>query len=266
VITGLNVTQQDTPALGVKVAAGDAFIAASGGYPYMVWSDASQNISLSTADGSNPRIDVIVAYVDLTVVSSASSNNPNAWVLAKVDGTPAGSPSAPNNAAIQSAIGASNPYIILAQVAVAAGATTITNSNITDVRVLGENFLRGRYQSNTTNSVETSLKLQRGWGFIQGDGANRSLQENVTFPTAFSGIPTVFVSTIGFKTGSDPSDEGDTGGVASMTFRFVAYDTSTTTTSIQVIRSIANPADGTDPGVLGATNRYMYSWLAIGAG
>jgi hypothetical protein len=128
--------------MGVTVnvnAAGhaDAFIPSGNKYPYCIWLDAATNVTVTTADGSNPRIDLIVAYVDLSVVSSASSNNPNAWSLLCVAGTPAGSPAVPNAAAIQAALpNSSYPYIVLARVAVAAGATTITNANITDVRVL----------------------------------------------------------------------------------------------------------------------------------
>lgn len=137
VATGMGVTQQGTPVMGVSVDAGTAAIPSGNGYPYVVWSTVPENVTLNTADGSNPRIDLIIAYVDLSVVSSTNSNNPNAWSFLKVTGTPSGSPVVPNAAAIQAALpNSSYPYIILAQVAVAAGATTITNSNITGLRQL----------------------------------------------------------------------------------------------------------------------------------
>jgi hypothetical protein len=127
--------------MGVTVSAIDALVDSGNGYPYGIWSDASQNVTLSAADGSNPRIDRIIAYVDLSVVSSVSSNNPNAWNFLKVNGTPAGSPSAPNTAAIQAAIlaaagSSAYPYIILGQVLVGAGVTTISTANVTDERVM----------------------------------------------------------------------------------------------------------------------------------
>lgn len=140
-ITGFQVTQQASPTIGVQVTldsagAASAMIPSGDLYPYMVFMDAAENITLATADGSNPRIDLIVAYVDLSVVDDTNPNNPGAFLIDNVTGTPSGSPAVPNNAAIQAVIGASNPYIILARVAVAAGATTITNANITDVRSL----------------------------------------------------------------------------------------------------------------------------------
>lgn len=155
------MTQQSPTALGVAVAAGTALIPSGNGYPYVPWLTASENVTLNTADGSNPRIDLIVAYIDLSVVSSSSSNNPNAWALTDVTGTPAGSPSVPNAAAIQAALpNASYPYIILARVAVAAEATTITNANITDVR-------------NRISLPDTSLKFNvyRNAAANSGNGA-----------------------------------------------------------------------------------------------
>lgn len=141
VITGFQVTQQASPTIGIKVnldsaGAASAMIPSGDLYPYMVFMDAAENITLATADGSNPRIDLIVAYVDVSVVDDTNPNNPGAFLIDNVTGTPSGSPAVPNNAAIQAVIGASNPYIILARVAVAAGATTITNANVTDVRSL----------------------------------------------------------------------------------------------------------------------------------
>ena len=120
-----------------------------------------------------------------------------------------------------------------------------------------------RYQSITTNSTSENILIQRGFSFIQGDGANRSLQKTITFPTAFTTIPTVVLTNIGYKSASDPTDEGDTSALAAMKWKFGIYDTSTSQVSVQVIRT---SDDGADPGVLQTTNRYMFTWLAIGIG
>lgn len=133
---GFTTTQLGSPAMGVAVAEGSAFIDTGNGYPYHVYTDADENVTIATADGSNPRWDVIVAYVDLTEVDSTDPNNPDAFKMVAVAGTPAGSPAEPNGAAIQAAIGASNPYILIARVVVGAGVTTITNANITDRRTM----------------------------------------------------------------------------------------------------------------------------------
>ena len=115
IFSGLETTQQSPVALGVKVSAGSAMIDSGNGYPYLPWNDADLNVTINTADGTNPRYDLIVGYIDLSVVSSVTPNNPNAFVITKVTGTPAGSPVEPNGAAIQATVGGSNPYIILYQ-------------------------------------------------------------------------------------------------------------------------------------------------------
>lgn len=107
-------------------------------YGYYCANDTTsgETVTIGTPDTSNPRIDYIVAYVDLSVTpSNTTPNNPNnMFVLADVQGTPAASPVVPTTSQIQSAIGAANPYIILAEVAVGTSVTQITNGNITDLR------------------------------------------------------------------------------------------------------------------------------------
>lgn len=135
VINGLAVAQNSPVAMIVTVSKGRCMIDSGSDYPYLGFTDGTESVNVNTADGSNPRIDTLVAYVDKAVVDSTTSNNPNALKFKAVAGTPAGSPVAPNGAAISSSIGAGNPYIELADIAVGAGVTTITNGNITDTRV-----------------------------------------------------------------------------------------------------------------------------------
>lgn len=136
VVSGFTTTQAGTPALSVEVAAGQALIE-DGDKKYEVWADSTQTVTISTPNVSNPRKDYIVAYVDTTETPNpASPNNPTIFKFAAVAGTPAGSPSAPSSGQIQSAIGAANPYAIIAEVLVGAGVTTITNANITDRRTM----------------------------------------------------------------------------------------------------------------------------------
>lgn len=103
-------------------------------YFYYGWVTSEVSVTITANASGNPRIDLIVAYVDLSVVSSSSNDNPGALAFAAVAGTPAATPSAPTASAVTTAIGAANPYVILAQVSVANGFATITNGNITDMR------------------------------------------------------------------------------------------------------------------------------------
>lgn len=121
------LVHQNTPAgLSVVVDSGWAAIVgttqANMG-TYVTYNDASVVLSLNTADPTNPRIDLICATVNDAYYSGSLNN----VVIQAVAGTPAGSPVAPSLPANS---------ITLATVAVGAGATAITNANITDTRVL----------------------------------------------------------------------------------------------------------------------------------
>lgn len=154
VIEGLAVSQRAAGAnMSVDVAIGDAFLRRSdGSYSHPVFNDAVYNQVITTADGSNPRRDIVVIYVDYAQTpTTASSNNINGVVKIKtVNGTPAGSPTDPSDAAIQSSVGSGNPYTKLARVRVPAGQTSISNSLIDDLRTM----------TNTPKS-KLSTQLQR---------------------------------------------------------------------------------------------------------
>lgn len=119
----LVVSQNGTPNMSVNVAGGRAFIPGSGTYQgtYMVENRGTRNVTIATADGTNPRNDLIVARVRDSFYSGADDD----WDIVAVTGTPAAvpvDPTPPDNS------------ITLAKVAVAAGATSITTGNITDRR------------------------------------------------------------------------------------------------------------------------------------
>jgi len=123
--TSLAVTQAATPAMAVQVAAGWGAIV--GDYTtnmgvYQFYNDAATQLTVTTANPSNPRIDRVV----VTILDAYYTGSSNTVTFQVVAGTPAGSPTAP--ATPQNSIS-------LATIAVAAGATSITNANITDTRV-----------------------------------------------------------------------------------------------------------------------------------
>lgn len=136
--TALKVSQRAAGAnMSVDVGIGDAMLYRSDGtYGHPVFNDAVYNQVISAADGSNPRRDIVVIYVDYgETPSTAVSNNTNGVVRIKVvAGTPAGSPSDPSSAAIQSSVGSGNPWAYLARVRVGAGVTTLANAVIDDLR------------------------------------------------------------------------------------------------------------------------------------
>lgn len=159
VLSGLQAQAKSPLALGVDITTGDVKVDYSG-YGYTAWTDAIESVTLTTADPSNPRIDRIVGYIDRGVTpSSAVTNNPGILKFLAVAGTPAGSPSAPNDAAVQTSVGASNPWFSIANVLVGTGVTTISSGNITDTRVLITVPANGVNSTSLATNAVTGSKL-----------------------------------------------------------------------------------------------------------
>lgn len=116
--------------MSVDVAAGRAYVLGTDCYP--VRSTDIVNQAIASNSSGNPRIDAIVLYIDKSASPTTSADN--VAKITVVNGTPAASPAAPTDSAIQTALGASNPFIRLANVTVANGAASIVNANIADAR------------------------------------------------------------------------------------------------------------------------------------
>lgn len=133
--THLQITQQSVADMTVKVATGRGYIKGSSSNAYPVRLTATENITIGANGSGNPRIDAVGLYIDLSADASAPGDGTGVVKTFCVAGTPAGSPSAPSNGDISTAIGGSNPFLRLANVAVSSGATSIVTANITDMRV-----------------------------------------------------------------------------------------------------------------------------------
>jgi hypothetical protein len=124
--TSLAVTQNSPVGMSVIIAGGWAAIVgttqANMG-TYVGYNDADTVVAITTANPTNPRIDLICMTVQDAYYTGAQNN----VIFQVVAGTPAGSPVVPSVPANS---------IALAEVAVAAGALSITTGNITDRRVL----------------------------------------------------------------------------------------------------------------------------------
>jgi len=122
----LVVTANGTPNMTVNVSSGLAFVrgseAADQGI-YAFHNDATVNLAIGTANGSNPRDDIIVAQVrDAGGGYSGASNDARLFVVA---GTPAAVPADPTLPV---------NCIALARVRVGTSVTSIVTGNITDLR------------------------------------------------------------------------------------------------------------------------------------
>jgi len=114
--------------VGMSVIAADGWAAIVGTTQpdmgtYVAYNDAPVTLTITTANPSNPRIDLICLTINDSYYSGVTDN----VVFQVIAGTPAGSPVAP--ALPANSIG-------LAQVTVPAAATAISSGNIADLRVL----------------------------------------------------------------------------------------------------------------------------------
>ena len=124
--TSLEVTPNSPVGMSVIIAQGWAAIVGttqSNMGTYVAYNDAPTVVAITTANPTNPRIDLICA----TVQDAYYTGSQNNVVFQVVAGTPATSPVAPTLPANS---------IALATVDVAAGALSIVSGNITDLRVL----------------------------------------------------------------------------------------------------------------------------------
>lgn len=123
--TSMAVTANSPTAMNVFVAAGWAAVVGDiqpGMGAYIFYNDAPVLLTITTANATEPRIDLIVATVNDSFYSGSTNN----VVFQVIAGTPASSPVVP--ATPQNSIA-------LASVYVGAAVLSITSGNITDLRV-----------------------------------------------------------------------------------------------------------------------------------
>lgn len=123
----LIVAPTGTPSMAVTIAAGKCIITGSQtstqGF-YIAYNDAAYTATISTANASLGRIDLIVVTVQDAFYGGTANNQ---VLFQVITGTPASTPVAPS---------APSNSLILAQVLVAAAVTSITSGAITDTRVI----------------------------------------------------------------------------------------------------------------------------------
>nr|DAH67750.1 MAG TPA: Receptor Binding Protein [Caudoviricetes sp.] len=121
--------------MSVRIAAGDGIISTPSSGK-RIQSDAIETVTISAANATYSRIDSVVVYIDSAVQpTTAVIDNVNGILkFAAVAGTPAANPAAPAESMIQAAIGAGNKYMVLADVKVPNGATSMNTATFTDRR------------------------------------------------------------------------------------------------------------------------------------
>lgn len=133
VVNSFKVTQRAAGAnMSVDVSAGTCYVLNSAWTTndtvdtkyWRVVSDEIHNQAINSNASGNPRIDIVCIKVDTTATPDANASNVATVVV--VAGTPGASPVAPATP---------SNHLKLAEVTVANGATSITDSNISDKRV-----------------------------------------------------------------------------------------------------------------------------------
>lgn len=161
----LAITQNSPAGMSVRAAAGWAAVVgttqANMGV-YTFYNDGTTTLTVTTADPTNPRIDLVCATVRDAYYSGAF----NDVIFQVIAGTPAGSPVAPTLPANS---------ISLATIAVGAGVTQINTANITDTRV-----------AVTSNLDISSLPSQSGNNgkYLTTNGSTASWATITTDPTS----------------------------------------------------------------------------------
>lgn len=190
----LTVSQTSTPSMTVNVSVGRAWIDGTNlshisgqGYgnqgQYFLINDSTASVTLATANGTNPRIDVIYAACPDTYYSGAS----NTPVITVATGTPAAGASWPANSPAFPA-----NCLPLAWIYVGAGVPSVNNGNITALAttIVGPSQLP--YEMRAGETPVTVLSTNAGG------------TANVTFPQPFTVAPIV-TCTIATSVGSGAS-------------------------------------------------------------
>lgn len=134
-------------------------------------------------------------------------------------------------------------------------ANLVADNSITSAKLV-QAFMKGRYQANTTNSDQSGITMQFGWGWIPGDGTN-AVSETVTFPTAYTTTLGVFPSALGFLSGSNPTALADfNAGFGGNIIMPHAYSITATNFVIKLTEDSA--------ATFTSTLRIGYSWIALG--
>ena len=184
----MKVSENSPTGMSVLVATGGCFIKGddtSNQGLYLMFNDGNSTVTLATADATNPRIDIIVAWVKDGTEGQAGDTS----VIDKVTGTPAASPSAPATPATA---------LKLAEVLVPAAASSVVNANITDFRsvfTLGgrlgagsRQFTGFRAQKSSNQNVSNSNAIKITFNTTEYDTNTLFASNKMTVPSGMAGF------------------------------------------------------------------------------
>jgi hypothetical protein len=224
------VTEHNPQNMSVDIAQGRGFFKKQV-MTYHGYSDAVENITIGANNSGNPRIDAVVLYVDLSATPNSDASNVLKSIV--VQGTPASSPVAPTDNEIQTAIGSGNPFLRLANVYVASGASSITNANITDTRVAAYLKTPGGIK----NCDDITLNNNKGIKQKDNSGVERNIVNLDNFNVTTFGNNTTPTK---IKAGSNTTNGHTVPNVADDTFALL----SNTSQNIKITTPFLTATDG----------------------
>ena len=174
--SGFACTQTSPAGMSIQIGGGDevdsAAIFISSDRAVLLSTDGTpQTVTIPTAPASGSRIDAVVSYIDTSSPSAGDETpgTPEYVHTIVVSGTASGSPSAPTDSQIVSALpaGANAKYYRWCDVKVAQGATTITNSNITDKKPASPNLYWTTSEIADVATGAAAMSASSGKGYMQ---------------------------------------------------------------------------------------------------
>ena len=233
--TDMIVSQSTPAAMSVSVSSGWAAIV--GNYQanmgtYIAYNDNATTLTVTTADPSNPRIDLVVVQVADSFYSG-TTNNVSFVVIA---GTPAATPTVPSTP---------TNALAIARIYVTAATGSITNTNISDLRVLGTTPFQPTlgFNSQAASYTLTATDANNMLLFT-----NNSTTANITVPT---------YATVPFAVGTQIN-------IARMGTAAVAASGASGVTIVSTGATTASPALRAQYSTMTLINTGTNTWLAVG--
>lgn len=259
------VQAQGTPDMTVKATPGTAYLPSIASVPpsinatiYSSILDANSNVTIAANGSGVAKIDAVVLYIDTAASADATASN-----VAKLTSVRGTASATPTDAEIQTAVGASNPFLRLADVAVANGTASINSGNITDKRVYCDPLVRrsiltpslltelGTWNVSLepthttsivagtwTNQSPQASQYKNGWLY---NGAGAALNDEITYKV-FLQAGTYTVSFLSLTNTDCPIITITLGGVSLGTIDF--YTASTVFNALKQVTGVALPTSG----------------------
>ncbi len=203
--TDLAVTQNGSPNMSVNVSAGIAVIAGTLNAPvqgsYNAYNDATVNLAVAAAPGTNQRVDIVCLTIDDAFYGSSDSTP----VLQIITGTPAASPTVP--------VAPANS-LVLAHIYVGTSVTSIVTSAINSTTGTGNPDVSAAFAAyrgagivatatgtgSTCTSVASPGTIVNGLSVVVWPPAGRNLK--LTYSVPYTGSAASLVNGIVYKDGT----------------------------------------------------------------